>query len=172
MHIPAATPQHKWLHQLVGQWTMQSDDPQHPMGGIEEVRHLGELWIIGEGQTAMPDGTPGALRVTIGYDPEKGKFVGHWVGSMMANQFVYEGDLDAAGKILTLNTEGPTWEEGQSGLARYRDIYEIVSDTERLLRSEMQKADGSWTEFMRVTYKRVPPDEIVEPGRSKQNGKH
>lgn len=155
MEYPIPTAQHQWLHQLVGTWTMEGGEGEHHSTGREVVSRLGDLWIVGQAETSMGD-VAGNLQWAIGYDTEKGRFVGHWIGSMMVSQFIYEGDLNPTGKILTLNTEGPSWEEGcQTGYAKYRDIHEIISDSERLLRSEMQMADGSWTEFMRVTYTRV-----------------
>ena len=42
------------------------------------------------------------------YDPQKQRFVGTWIGSMMTYLWVYEGTLDATEKVLTLNAEGPS----------------------------------------------------------------
>lgn len=112
-----ATPQkeHQWLQQLVGEWTSEADmametgQPAETCKGTESVRSLGGLWILAEGQGQMPDGGAATMLLTLGYDPQKGRFVGTWVGSMMTHLWVYDGFLDAAGRVLTLEAEGRTW---------------------------------------------------------------
>ena len=55
------------------------------------------------------------MLMTLGYDPAKKRFVGTWVGSMMAHLWVYEGSMDAEEKVLTLSAEGPScMEEGKA----------------------------------------------------------
>jgi hypothetical protein len=39
--------------------------------------------------------------------------------------------------------------------ARYRDIIELASDDERLLRAEVLGDDGAWHEFMVARYRRT-----------------
>jgi len=91
--------------------------------------------------------------MTLGYDPQKQRFVGTFVGSMMTGMWVYEGTMDASGSMLTLDTEGP--DMGSEGkMANYKDIIEIKSDDYRLLRSQIQSADGSWQEFMTAHHRR------------------
>ena len=114
--------QHRWLDQLVGDWTSESDcdlgpdQPNAKFKGRESVRKLGDLWIVAEGETEMPDGgIAGRMRLTIGYDPAKGCYVGNWVGTMMANMWVYEGAVDPDGRTLRLNTEGPGCGPAQRG---------------------------------------------------------
>ena len=150
---PEPTSQHKWLAQLVGEWEYTGGE-DHPVNGTESVRAFGDLWIMAEGQGAMPNGEPSGSCFTIGYDPEKGKFVSTWIGTMMCNLWICEGDLSENGKVLTLNSRGPSM-SGDGSMANYRDMIEIVSPTKRLLRAEMQGEDGTWSEFMRTTYVRV-----------------
>ena len=94
------TPQHEWLKQLVGEWSYRSECPAGPDGealtaeGKEHVRMLGDLWMVGESTGLMPGGGSMTAVMTVGYDPEKERFVGTWVGSPMTAMFVYEGTLD------------------------------------------------------------------------------
>jgi hypothetical protein len=157
-----ATPrkEHEWLQQLVGDWTFEGecdmgpDQPKMKHAGTETVRSIGGLWIIGEGRGDMPGGEGEmSMRLTLGYDPAKQRYVGSWVGSMMTNLFVYEGQLEDNGKILPLNTEGPSFSE-PGKLAPYQDVIEIVDDNTRLLRSRTPGPDGAWVEFMVARYTR------------------
>lgn len=151
--------EHEWLRQLVGEWTsemtcrMAPDQPPMTSTGSESVRSLGGLWTIGEGQGDAPDGTPVGSVMTLGFDPAKGRFVGTFIASMMSAFWHYEGALDASGKVLTLDTEGPSM-AGDGRTAKYQDVITIVSPEHRTLTSRIQGEDGGWTEFMSAHYRR------------------
>ena len=156
--------EHQWLQKLVGNWTSESecasgpDQPPHKMKGTETVRSLGGLWTLGEGQGEMPGGGVAQMLMTLGYDPQKKRFVGTWIGSMMTHLWVYDGELDAAGRVLTLNAEGPRFNaEGKAdgSMAKYQDIIEFKSDDHRTLTSRALGEDGKWQEFMTAHYRRV-----------------
>jgi hypothetical protein len=152
--------EHAWLQKLVGRWTSEaeckapSDEPVMKTRGTENVKSLGELWIVGEGQGEMPGGGTANMMLTLGYDPARGCFVGTWVGSMMTHLWVYEGQLDASGRILTLNAEGPSFAD-PTKRAKYQDIIEVISDDHRTLSSQFLGEDGRWTHFMTAHYRRV-----------------
>ena len=154
-----AQKEHQWLQRLVGEWTYESeasmgpDKPPVKMTGTESVRSLGGIWIVGEGQGECPDSGPGTTILTLGYDPQRKRYVGTWIGSMMNYLWVYEGSLDDAGSTLTLDVEGPSM-SGQGQLQRYQDIIEFKNGDHRLLRSQMLGADGKWQEFMVAHYRR------------------
>lgn len=151
--------EHDWLQQLVGEWTSEMTGCGAPgeaaetSTGTETVRSLGGLWTVGEGTGTMPDGSPATTLMTLGYDPQKGRYVGTFVGSMMTHLWVYEGSLSDDGRSLVLETEGPAMTA--DGMARYRDIVTIVGPDERRMTSRILGADGEWTEFMQATYRRV-----------------
>lgn len=150
--------EHRWLQQLVGDWTyegecvMGPDKPSEKSTGKETVRALGDLWVVGESEGEMPGCAETAtMRITLGYDPAKDRFVGTWVGSMMPLLWTYEGFLDADRKILTLESEGPSF-SGDGSTSKYRDIIEIKSPTERLFYSKVLGPDGNWNQFMTCRY--------------------
>lgn len=151
--------EHQWLQKLVGEWTYEGEcqmgpgQPPSKMTGAERVRSLGGLWTVAEGGGEMPGCGPATTMMTLGYDPEKKRFVGTWVGSMMTKLWVYEGTLDAAGRMLTLETEGPNVAVPGS-TARYRDVIEFISDDHRTLTSHMRGDDGKWNEFMKAHYRK------------------
>jgi hypothetical protein len=150
--------QHRWLERLVGEWTsemecsMGPDQPPMKSSGVEVVRSLGGLWTIGEGEGEMPGGGTAKSIMTLGYDPRIDRYVGTFVASMMGHLWVYSGSLDAAEKVLTLDTEGPDFT--QQKLAKYQDIIEFVDDDHRILTSRVQGDDGEWTHFMTAHYHR------------------
>ncbi|MES2415906.1 MAG: DUF1579 domain-containing protein [Pseudomonadota bacterium] len=160
METAQVTAEHEWLKQLLGDWTltgecnMGPDQPAAKTTGSEHARALGDMFVVGEGTGEMPGGGTGTMLMTLGYDTAKKKFVGSWAGSMMPGMFFYEGELDASKKVLTLNTEGPSF-TGDGSTARYQDVVTIVSADERTLHSQTPGPDGKWVRFMTATYKRV-----------------
>jgi hypothetical protein len=102
----------------------------------------------------MPGGGTAKTIMTLGYDPQKQRFVGTFIGSMMTYLWVYEGSLDAAGKVLTLDAEGPSFAPGAQGMAKYKDAIEFLTDDHRTLTSRMLGPDGQWQEFMTAHYRR------------------
>lgn len=160
MKAPEPRDAHRWLQKLVGEWRWEMEAPMGPdqppakHEGTESVRPLGELWTIGEGSSQMPDGTPAKTVMTLGYDPERQRYVGTFIGSMMTFLWIYEGTLDASGRVLTLDAEGPDF-SGQGKMAKYQDVIEWVSDDHRVLRSRMLQDSGEWQQFMEAHYRRV-----------------
>ncbi|MEX2220250.1 MAG: DUF1579 domain-containing protein [Candidatus Rokuibacteriota bacterium] len=159
--METAVPQkeHRWLEKLVGEWTSEGEatmapgKPPEKFKGTESVRSLGGLWILAEGQGEMPDGGAATTMMTLGYDPNRKRFVGTFIGSMMTHLWVYDGALDAAARVLTLEAEGPSMAaEGQ--MATYRDVIEFKSDDLRVLTSHVRSDDGTWQGFMTANYRR------------------
>lgn len=156
-----ATPreEHAWLERLVGRWTIESEmilgPGQTPETGrgTEVVRSLGGLWVLGEGEGAMPGG--GVMRsvMTLGFDPRAGRFVGTFVASVMDYLWIYrQGRLDAESRVLTLDAEGPDF-TGET-TAQYQDLIEVVDDDHRVLRSQVLGEDGRWVPFLTAYYHR------------------
>ena len=150
--------EHQWLQKLVGEWTYEGEATAEPgkpterFTGTESVRSLGGLWVLAEGTGDMP-GFGWTTLMTLGYDPRKKSYVGTFVSSMETYLWVYDGALDAAERVLTLDTEGPSVAaEGQ--MAKYRDVIEFKSDDQRALTSHMLGDDGNWHTFMTSSYRR------------------
>lgn len=157
MHAAPQT-EHLWLEQLVGEWETEMAGTAGP--GEAPVKHLGtetvrslSVWVMCDGTSTMPDGGPAKTVMTLGYDPLKKKFVGTFIGSMMTHLWIYEGELDAAGRVLTLDAEGPSFTD-PTKTAKYKDAIEIVSPDHRILTSRFQAEDGQWHHFMTAHYRR------------------
>jgi hypothetical protein len=150
--------EHQWLQKLVGTWEaegeaiMGPDQPPNKWKATEVVRSIAGMWVVGDGTGDMPDGGTATTIITLGYDPQKGKYVGTFVGSMMANMWVYEGSLN--GNVLTLDTDGPAMPPG-TGTAKYQDIVEFKNNDLRTLTSRVQGPDGKWMQVMSATYRRT-----------------
>ena len=152
--------EHDWLQKLVGEWTYEIEVKMGPdlsvekATGIESVRSLwGGLWILAEAQGEMPGCGAATTMMTLGYDPQQQRYVGTWIGSMMTHLWVYDGELDAAEKVLTLASEGPSM-TAEGRMARYKDAIEFKSDDRRVLTSHVLGDDGQWHQFMRANYRR------------------
>jgi hypothetical protein len=154
-----AKKEHQLLHRLVGEWTyegeafMESGQPPEKFKGVESVRSIGGLWVLAEGKGETPDGQEAVMITTLGYDVQKQRYVGSWIGSMMTHFWVYDGEMDPSGKVLTLNCDGPDMAvEGK--LARYRDVIEFKNGDARVLTAYVQGEDGKWRKLMTSTYRR------------------
>ena len=153
--MEAAKPkkEHEWLKQFVGEWEYEGTgqcpgSPPQTMRGTQSYRMIGELWLVGEG-----GGDCGASIITIGYDPQKEKFVGSWFGDMMPNLWAYEGSLDAAERVLTLPCDGPSFTKpGETG--KYRDVVTVISEDHHTLTGTFLDDDGNWQEMMTTHYRR------------------
>jgi hypothetical protein len=153
------TEQHRWLEQLVGDWTYEStvvtgQDQTETYIGTDRVRALGEFWVIADGEGEFPGDGAARMVVTLGYDPRRKRFTGTFIHSRMSYLWLYDGDLDGTRRILTLESTGPAM-AGPGTTARYRDVIEIVSASERLFNSYALQDDGKWHEFMTARYTRV-----------------
>jgi hypothetical protein len=158
MQSPTPQPEHRWLDRMVGEWAFTTEcsmgPGQPPMTGTgtDTTVSLGGLWVVSEWKQTGPDGTPMTSRMTLGYDPARGKYVGSFVASCMTHQWVYEGVRE--GDVLTLDTEGPSFTD-PTATALYQDIWELPADGPRVLRSRFRDAEGNWHEFMRAEYRRA-----------------
>jgi hypothetical protein len=149
---PPPGPEHKWLHQFVGEWTVSSkalvgpNEPAIEGTGTIKSRMLGDYWVVNEMRAEMQGTTVSAIQ-TIGYDPAKKKYVGTWVDSMTNYMWRYEGTVDESGKKLNLDADGPNF-MAQGKLTRFRDSYEFKAPDHIVATSAMQGEDGAWIVFM------------------------
>ncbi len=150
----AATPEHAWLQQLVGDWKVRAsasagpDQPGMEFESTERVRTFGGLWVLVEGSADM-DGTLLRTQMTIGYDPAQKQFVGTWVDLVQTHLWTYRGSLDETRTRLTLEAEGPAFDDPNAN-ASYRDTIEIVDADHKRMVSTIRNPDGTWTEYMQA----------------------
>jgi hypothetical protein len=152
---PEPQDEHRWLQRLVGEWTYESeammpDGTTARMTGTETIRPFGDLWIMTDSKGETPGGDQTST-ITLGYDPQKQRFVGTFVDTSMTFMWIYEGSLD--GDVLTLESDGPSF-EADGKMAKYKDITELKNDDYRIFRSVVLGNDGEWHEFMTSHYRR------------------
>ncbi|MDO3434696.1 DUF1579 domain-containing protein [Rhizobium sp. CBN3] len=142
--------EHSFLERLVGDWSVTAPEMSDGNDWTETVRSLHGIWFVAEGTGLMPNGKRATTILTLGYNAEKGRYVGSWIGSMMDYMWVYEGEVDASGNVLDLYTTGPDF--SGEGLADYRERITFVDDNHRTFTSSAKQEDGSWKQFMEAHY--------------------
>jgi hypothetical protein len=90
--------------------------------------------------------------MTLGYNPQKKKYVGTWIASATDHFWIYEGSVDPTGNILTLETRGPGFDPAKMSL--YRDVTEFKSPDHRVVTSTVLGDDGKWQPFATINYRR------------------
>jgi hypothetical protein len=148
--MPKPQKEHEFLKKFVGEWesvgkgTPMEGQPAVECNATANTRMMGDFWMVSEGHgDAM--GTPMETLMTVGYDTEKGKYVGTWVDSVFNHMWKYEGTVE--GEKLTLNAEGPDM-MNPGRMTQYQDIFEFKSPDHYTLTSRAQDKDGKWVTFM------------------------
>ncbi|MFO0814365.1 MAG: DUF1579 domain-containing protein [Gemmatales bacterium] len=156
---PGAPPgkEQVWLKQFVGEWETSAEaimapgQPSMKCTGTASNRMLGN-WMVSETKTTAMGSTVTGLQ-TIGYHLDSKKFVGTWIDSMNNHLWHYKGSLDATGKILTLDAEGPNFTQ-PGKMSSFQDIYEFKSADHYIITSKIKGDDGKWITFMTGDVKR------------------
>ena len=150
--------EHEWLKQLVGEWKTHGKadngpgQPPFECEGTETTSSIGDLWIVAKGE-AHAAGMNVNSMLTLGYDPEKKKFVGTWVDSTYNHLWKYEGPLDDSGKVLTLMTRGPNM-MAPGELTNFKEILELKDKDHKTFTSHME-VNGEWVKIMTSETTRV-----------------
>jgi hypothetical protein len=156
MAMPEPQAEHRWLQQLVGDWSSEvhvyMEGQEMTSQGSEHVRTIGGFWTLAENKGEF-GGQPYTGVQTLGFDPEKGKFVGTWVDSVNNYMWVYEGELDESKKKLTLRTKGKC-PMNPDGLSNFEEVIELKSADHKVFTSSVQGKDGKWTKGMQIEYRR------------------
>ncbi|MCJ8517413.1 DUF1579 domain-containing protein [Pseudorhizobium tarimense] len=155
MEMARPQAEHSFLKRLVGTWRVTAKDMTGDEPWTEEVRSLQDIWFVAEGRGQTPDGGgPATTVLTLGFDPQKGKYVGSWIGSMMTHMWVYEGEISADGNTLSLYTTGPDFQD-PAKTGEYREQILFQDDNNRIFTSSARQTDGSWSQFMEAHYTRM-----------------
>lgn len=152
------TKDHELLNQFAGDWIAKAETVPMPgqaafkNEGIETAKMVGGFWLISHGEASM-QGTPVNSVMTIGYDPSARKYVGTFLCSVDSTLWKYDGAMDATGKKLTLETEGPSMVD-HTKKTKYRETLELIDKDHKTFTSFMQADDGKWVKVVTVDYQR------------------
>lgn len=156
--MPKPTKEHDFLKQFTGEWKVVAECAPEPgkdpvkCEGTESAKMLGGFFLVSESESDMM-GMAVKSVLTIGFDPEKKKYVGTFLCSMDGTLWNYVGSVDETGKKLTLETEGPIpFTPGKR--AKFREALELKDKDHKEFTSQMQGDDGKWTEIVKMTYTR------------------
>ena len=154
------TKEHQWLQQLAGEWDgeveaqLQPGQPPEKSKGTETIRGVGEYWVLSQIEGICPvTDAPFAGVLTLGFDAERGKFVGTWVDSMSSYFWEYEGTLDPARNALTLETEGPC-PMAPDKQSKFREVIEFKSKDHKVFTTSVQGENGEWVTMMTCNSRR------------------
>ena len=72
----------------------------------------------------------------------------------MTHLWICDGWLDAAERVLTIESDGPSM-AGDGTLQKYRDVITLESDDHRVMTAHVLGDDGEWLQFMTAHYRRA-----------------
>lgn len=156
--FPMPTKEHELLKQFAGEWTAVAETVPAPgeealkCVGTETAKMVGGYWLVSNGQAEMM-GMQTSSVLSIGYDPNKKKYIGTFLCSMDSTLWTYEGTMDESGKKLTLMTEGPSPLD-PTQKAVFREVLELKDQDHKSFTSYMKTEDGNWQKFVTVEYER------------------
>lgn len=102
---------HKALESFIGEWKAEVKAWMAPGQPPAESKGTAKVTWIMDGRYVQEDfsgdfmGQPFRGMSLTGYDNVRGKYRSVWVDNMSTTMVTSEGDLDAAGKVLTFNGE-------------------------------------------------------------------
>lgn len=156
--FPQSQPEHQLLQKFVGEWESTSellmgpDQPPLACTGKMSAEMLGDFWMVARVSGEMMGTTVTAVQ-TVGYNDKAKSYVGTWVDSSNDHCWNYRGSVDETGKVLTLEAEGPRFDD-PNATTKYRDIYEFVSADVIVMKSQMMDENGEWIQFMQGEFRR------------------
>lgn len=168
---PKPTKEHQWLKKFVGRWAttskgvMAEGQPAMETTGTINSQMMGGFWVVNRMNAKVAEMSFRGIQ-TVGYDVKKKKYVGTWIDSTNGSMWYYLGTIEKNGTMLVLEADGPDMVDPNK-TTKYRDAYEFKSKDEIIVKSSMQKPDGTWFTFMDGTAKRV----LKKAGKKKVESK-
>lgn len=134
---PTPAPEHAFLLESVGTWNvktkhfMEPGSPPIEGTATDKVVAIGGFWTSSRYETLFM-GQPFIGQCTLGYDPEKKRYVMTWVDSMSHFLFIMEGLYDAKTKTMSLTGKGPSMTG--PGLVDWRCVMHVPDKNHQLMK--------------------------------------
>ena len=103
---------------------------------------LGGFWVVVQTEHGEMMGMKMENVLTLGYDPEKKKYIGQWVDSMMPHAWKYEGEVDESGRKITLHTSGPS-PKSPGKTCKFLETFEFRVRTNAFSRRRIRKTTAN-----------------------------
>lgn len=149
----STSPELAWLEQITGNWTYEAellvapDQPPVKGRGTESGPLDGNQVVFKGRQEGM------TTEFTVRFDPATKIFSARFTASTMPTPWTYEGTLDKAGKILTLNSKGPS-PTNPKEQADYKTFIEVKDQDHKTVHSSVEM-DGKWITLETYRYRRA-----------------
>ncbi|HVS40354.1 MAG TPA: DUF1579 domain-containing protein, partial [Gemmataceae bacterium] len=146
--MPKPGPEQDKLKAFVGDWDCVVKFGDMEMKGTATYTlGFGGFWLTETFKSDGPEKFEG--RGTMGYDPNKKKYVSTWIDSESPSMMVSEGDYDKDGKTYTEIGDGP----GEDGKPqKYKSAVEF-KDKDTIVMTMAMVKDGKDQQVMTITYK-------------------
>ena len=150
---PAPPPQAAQFAKAVGTWDATVESHGDVSKGTETIRVMGDgLWAISDFDGTF-SGAPFKGHGVSGYDPAQKKYIGVWVDTMSPFPMHIEGQMDAAGKVLTSKGKMPD-PTNPAQMVECSLVETWIDADNRTFSMSMPGPDGKTMEMMKITYKR------------------
>ncbi len=141
-------PEHKFLAETEGEWTVKMEGVEDSVGKATYKMAHGGLWLTSTLDMKMPFG-PFTGQGLDSYDPVKKKFTAIWVDSMSTTPIILSGERSQDGKKITMTGKGPA---PDGSLTDYKTETEYVSKDKHVFKMWMSDLAGQ--PMMVATYER------------------
>ena len=155
--LPQPTREHELLKEHVGSWKVACSyflDPSRPpmkVSATEEIEMLGRFWTRTHFRAEMA-GFVLEGSASVGFDPQRGKWISTWIDTASPGLLVFEGDLDESAGTLEMTGSGPSPIDGET--TSYRTVETVLGPDERTLDMYVTLPTGDEVPLFTYTYTR------------------
>ena len=154
--LPSASEEHKVLKMDEGKWDakvsvwMEGPDKKPDISSATETNTMmGDMWSVSEFKATF-GGQPFSGHGVFGYDPEKKKYTGMWVDSMMPTMGLMEGKYDKEKKTMTFMMNG----KGMDGKPQKSKLVTVYKTKDSRVMTMYVEMDGKFVKNMEIAYTR------------------
>ena len=127
-------------------WTAPGTEPMVSKG-TDVGEMFGEFWVMSKFSGSVM-GMEFEGRSTLGYDPEKKKYVGTWCDTMTPTMSFMEGTYDESTKTMTMKMTGG------NGMGKNVTVYKDDNTREFTMYMLQPGTEDEYVKQMEITYKK------------------